>query len=77
MKTVFAQISDRLRPIALWIGKKQTFLIYSLLYFVIIGPVAIVHSLLADPFQYRKRMLASFWSARRANAPSLEEALRQ
>ena len=55
MKVLFVRIAQRLKRVALWIGKKQTILIYALLYMLVIGPVALIHRVFADPFQHRKR----------------------
>lgn len=62
---------------AFWLGDKQATLIYTILYFVLIGPIAIVRRFAADPLQARARDKASFWLPRTQPPPTLAEARRQ
>jgi len=62
---------------AFWLGEKQATLIYTLLYFVLIGPIALVRRLTADPLQVGARGKASFWLPRVQTPPTLVEARRQ
>ena len=62
---------------AFWLGDKQATLIYTLLYFVLIGPIAVVRRITADPLQARARGKASFWLPRVQPPTTLAEARRQ
>jgi hypothetical protein len=62
---------------ALWVAEKQAIVIYAVLYFVVLGPVALVRRPFTDPFQYRKRERQTFWVPRAEVPDSLEEARRQ
>ena len=62
---------------AAWLGHKQATLIYAILYFVLIGPIALVRQLVADPLQGRARGRPSFWLPRPQPPTTLEEARRQ
>ena len=44
------------------IGRIQAWLIFTLFYFIILAPVALVFKLLADPLRLRPR--ASLWTSR-------------
>jgi hypothetical protein len=58
-------------------AKKQAIVVYTVLYFVVIGPVAIVRRVFTDPLQLRARRRPSFWVPRAAMPPTLDEARRQ
>jgi hypothetical protein len=60
-----------------WLGEKQAIVVYTVLYFVVIGPVAIARRLFADPLQLRARRRPSFWLPRAAMPATLDEARRQ
>ena len=62
---------------AFWLGDKQATLIYTVLYFVLIGPIAIVRRFTADPLQARARGQASFWLPRVQPPATIVEARRQ
>jgi hypothetical protein len=62
---------------AFWLGDKQATLIYSLLYVVLIGPIALVRRFVSDPLQSRARDRASFWLPRVQPPATLAEARRQ
>ena len=62
---------------AFWLGDKQATLIYTILYFVLIGPIALGRRLTADPLQVRARGKASFWLPRVQPPATLAEARRQ
>jgi len=62
---------------AFWLGDKQATLIYTVLYFVLVGPIAIVRRAIADPLQVRARDKASFWLPRVQTPTTLAEARRQ
>jgi hypothetical protein len=62
---------------AFWLGEKQATLIYTVLYFVLIGPIAIVRRFTADPLQARARGKASFWLPRVQPPATLADARRQ
>jgi hypothetical protein len=62
---------------AFWLGDKQATLIYTLLYFVLIGPIAIVRRFTADPLQGRARGKVSFWLPRVQPPATLADARRQ
>ena len=59
------------------IGTVQAKLILGLLYFVIVGPIALVRRLWADSLGLRRTAAATYWSPRPHSAPTLEEARRQ
>jgi len=62
---------------AFWLGDKQATLIYTVLYFVMIGPVAMVRHLTSDPLLVRARHNDTFWRPRRETPATLAEARRQ
>ena len=62
---------------AFWLGDKQATLIYTVLYIVLIGPIALVRRFTADPLQSRARDRASFWLPRTQPPATLAEARRQ
>lgn len=62
---------------AFWLGDKQATLIYTLLYFVIVGPLALIRRPFADPLQFRARANATYWLPRLPRPATLEEARRQ
>ena len=65
------------KKIALWIGDKQATLIYTILYVVVLGPVALVRRALTDPLLARARRRDSYWLPRVTPPPTLESARRQ
>jgi hypothetical protein len=62
---------------ALWLGDKQATLIYTVLYFVMIGPVALGRRAFTDPLLVRARHRETFWRPRPETPPTLAEARRQ
>jgi len=62
---------------AFWLGDKQATLIYSVLYFVLIGPIGTIRRVISDPLQVRARHKTSFWLPRVQTAATLAEARRQ
>ena len=62
---------------ALWLGDKQATLIYTVLYFVMIGPVALARRAFTDPLLVRARHRDTFWRPRRPTPATLVEARRQ
>ena len=62
---------------AFWLGDKQATLIYTLLYFLMLGPVAIVRRMTADPLLVHARHRETFWRPRVQTPPTLAEAQRQ
>jgi hypothetical protein len=62
---------------AFWLGDKQATLIYTLLYFLMIGPVALVRRLTGDPLLVRARRQQTFWRPRAETPPTLADARRQ
>lgn len=77
MKPFLLGIWEGWKRIAHWIGEKQAMLIYTLLYFVLIGPLALVRRPFADPLQYRKQHSPTFWVPRVQAPATIEEARRQ
>ena len=62
---------------AFWLGNKQATLIYAVLYFVVLGPVALVRQVVSDPLLVRGRARPTFWQPRGQAPPTLAEARRQ
>lgn len=62
---------------AFWLGDKQATLIYTLLYFLMIGPVALVRRFISDPLLVRARHQDTFWRPRVQTPVTLVEARRQ
>ena len=77
MKTALVRAWQAWKRVAHWIGEKQAFVVYTVLYFVVIGPIALVRRLTSDPLQLRGRGRVSFWIPRPATAATLEDARRQ
>ena len=75
--TMFWRAWAAWKRFAFWLGDKQATLIYTLLYFVLIGPIAVVRRLTADPLQARARTQPSFWLPRVETPATLAEARRQ
>lgn len=65
------------KRLAFWLGDKQATLIYTLLYFLMLGPVAVVRRMTADPLLVRGRHRPTFWRPRVQTSPTLAEARRQ
>jgi hypothetical protein len=65
--------------VAHWIGEKQAIVVYTVLYFAVIGPIALVRRVFSDPLQLRgrQRTSTSFWMPRAPIPVSLDEARRQ
>ena len=59
------------------IGTVQAKLILSLLYLLIVGPVALVRRLTADPLGLRPRPRPTYWVGRAAGDATLARARRQ
>jgi len=62
---------------ARWIGEKQAALVYTLIYFFVVGPIALTLRLVSDPLQYRRRHNPTFWLTRSRGPMTLKEASRQ
>ncbi len=77
MKTALSRAWQAWKRAAHWLGDKQAIVIYTLLYFVVIGPIALARRISADPLQLRARRRPSFWLPRAATPGTLEEARRQ
>jgi hypothetical protein len=77
VRSALRALWERWKRIAFWIGDKQATLIYALLYYFLIGPVALVRRWVADPLQYRARSKPSFWLPRPVTPPTLDAARRQ
>ena len=75
--TVLVRAWKAWQRVAHWIGEKQAIVVYTVLYFVVIGPIALVRRVSSDPLQLRGRRRASFWMPRAAMPVSLDEARRQ
>ena len=65
------------KVIAEKIGNFQARLILGLLYCVILGPVAVVRRLVADPLGLRRSARATYWIPRPPTDATLEHARRQ
>ncbi len=59
------------------IGDFQARLILGLLYFLLVGPIALVRRMVADPLGLRRKARDSYWSPRPPTDGSLEAAQRQ
>ncbi|HEY3098138.1 MAG TPA: hypothetical protein VGL14_04470 [Methylomirabilota bacterium] len=75
--TVLVRAWKAWQRVAHWIGEKQATVVYTVLYFVVIGPIALVRRVFSDPLQLRDRQRASFWMPRAATPVTLDEARRQ
>ena len=63
--------------VAHWIGERQAIVVYTVLYFAIIGPIALARRVFTDPLQLRGRRRTTFWLARPVMPATLDEARRQ
>jgi hypothetical protein len=70
------RIWSRWTKIAAAIGAAQAVLIYTIIYFAIIAPIALLMRLFSDPLLYRGRSRATFWIPRDNHATTMEEARR-
>ncbi|HEV8306238.1 MAG TPA: SxtJ family membrane protein [Methylomirabilota bacterium] len=59
------------------IGRVQSRVVLTVLYFVLLGPFALGVRLLADPLQLRRRPGGSHWLPRAASPASLEAFRKQ
>ena len=77
MPTALRRAWEGWKRFALWLGDKQATLIYTVLYFLMIGPVALARRGFADPLLVRARANPTFWRPRVQTPPTLIEARRQ
>ena len=75
--TVLARAWKAWQRVAHWIGEKQAIVVYTVLYFAVIGPIALARRIFSDPLQLRGRQRTSFWMPRARVPVSLDEARRQ
>ena len=75
--TVLARAWKAWQRVAHWIGEKQAIVVYTVLYFAVIGPIALARRIFSDPLQLRGRQRTSFWMPRATVPASLDEARRQ
>ncbi len=68
---------ERWKIIAEKIGTFQAKVILSLLYFVLIGPIALVRRVVADPLGLRRESRQTFWVPRPTTGVTLDAARRQ
>lgn len=68
---------ERWKVIAEKIGTFQAKVILGVLYFIVLGPVAVVRRLVADPLGLRRTTAPTYWIPRTGQADSLERAARQ
>ncbi len=78
MLSVFKKIKDWWMPIAKKIGEFQTKVILSILYFLVIGPIALIAYLIrADLLKKQHRKNPSFWKKEQEPVNTLEGCQRQ
>jgi hypothetical protein len=77
MKAFFVRIWEGWKRFAFWLGEKQAILIYTVIYFAVVGPIALLRRPFADPLQWRGRHRPSFWVPRVQAPATVEEAMRQ
>ncbi len=77
MRELLRSVWEGWKRLAHWIADKQAILIYTLVYFVIIGPIALAMRPFSDPLRYRRRYNSTFWTERKRGPMTLEEARRQ
>ena len=77
MKTVLSRGWQAWKQFAHWLGEKQATVVYTVLYFLVIGPIALARRIAADPLQLRARRRPSFWLPRAPMPATLDEARRQ
>ncbi len=74
---MWRQLWEVWKVLARSIGNVQARLILSLLYFGLVGPVALVRRLVADPLGLRRAARDSYWNPRPPAEASLDAARRQ
>lgn len=62
---------------AFWLGDKQATLIYAILYYVLVGPLALARRAFTDPLQLRARDNSTYWLPRLPRPATIDEARRQ
>lgn len=77
MKAFLGRLWRGWKKFAHWLGDKQAIVVFSVLYFIIVAPIALALRWFWDPLLYRQRGRASFWIPRRPVAGTLEEVGRQ
>jgi hypothetical protein len=74
---VLKRVWRRWSKIAAAIGAAQAAVIYTVIYFVVVAPIAVLMRLVSDPLAYRRRACTTFWTPRDDHAAmTLEEARR-
>ena len=71
------KVWERWKVIAHAIGTFQARLVLGTLYLFVVGPVALVRRLVADPLGLRRTPRPTYWVPRPAPADSLDAARRQ
>jgi len=74
---MWRQLWELWKGIARIIGNFQAWLILSLVYFGLVGPVALLRHLVADPLGLRQDPRHTYWSPRPPADGSLDAARRQ
>jgi hypothetical protein len=77
MRPLLRRVWDGWKRFAFWLGDKQATLVYTLLYFALLGPVALVRRAVSDPLLVRGRHRTTFWRSRAETPPTLADARRQ
>lgn len=77
MNSVISRVWEGWKRVAYRVGEKQVVLIYTILYFGLVGPIALLRRPFSDPFQYRKRRSQTFWVPRPRTQATLDQARRQ
>lgn len=77
MKAFLRRAWEGWKRFAFWLGDKQATVIYTIIYVVVVGPIALARRPFADPLQARARSRPSFWLPRVRIPATLEEARRQ
>ncbi len=74
---MFARLWAQWKRFAQKVGDFQARVILTLLYFIILGPMAVVVRIMKDPLRIKHTPQASVWSPKPAEKASLEVARRQ
>jgi hypothetical protein len=77
MRARLRSVWEGWKRFAFWLGDKQATLIYTVLYYVLVGPIALARQPFSDPLGRRRRGEPTFWAPRAPVPPTLDEARRQ
>ncbi len=77
MSALFARVWEGWKAVARRVGEFQSRLVLTILYLILIGPLAVLLQAFSDPLRLKAQKKDCYWLKRDVNLSSLEEARRQ